>query len=60
MQWLGIVIFVILACFVTWLLVDTIIYVIKRVKEKKRAKRGDLRLDNGEKVIDNDTTDDYE
>lgn len=38
MQWLGIVIFVVLACFVTWLLIDTIIYVVKKVKMKKAKK----------------------
>lgn len=48
MQWLGIVIFVVLACFVTWLLVDTVIHCIKRVKEKKAKKN--------KEIIDNDTT----
>ena len=48
MQWLGIVIFVILAIFVTWLVIDTIIYVVKKVKDKKKKQKVD--------VIDNETT----
>lgn len=41
MQWLGIVIFVVLACFVTWLVIDTVIYVVKKVKMKKAKKLED-------------------
>ena len=45
MKVVGIVIFVLLACFVTWLVVDTVIYIVKKVKAKKQDKN------------DNETTD---
>ena len=45
MKVVSIVIFSLLALFVMWLVVDTVIYIIKRVKEKKKQK------------VDNETTD---
>lgn len=44
----SIIIFVILAIFVTWLVVDTILYTIKRVKVKKLKKQSEKN------IIDND------
>lgn len=58
MNVVSIIVFVVLACFVTWLVIDTIIYCVKKIKAKKRAKRGGMRLDCGEEIVNNDTTDD--
>lgn len=44
----SIIIFVILALFVTWLVVDTILYTIKKVKAKK------LKEQSKENIIEND------
>lgn len=46
MKVVGIIIFVALALFVTWLVVDTVIYIVKKVKDKKKNKE-----------IKNETTD---
>lgn len=51
MQVVGIIIFVVLAIFVTWLLIDTIIHCVKRVKEKKARKNKEVK-----DVVDNETT----
>lgn len=48
MNVLGIIIFVILAIFVTWLVIDTIIYCVKKIKAKKNKKNVE--------VVDNETT----
>lgn len=48
MKVVGIILFVALAFLVTWLVVDTVIYAVKRVKEKKA---------NEKKENINDTTD---
>lgn len=39
MNVVGIIIFSLLAVFVTWLVIDTTIYVVKKVKEKKAKKK---------------------
>lgn len=46
MKVVSIVIFSLLAVFVTWLVVDTVIYIIKRVKEKKKQKVDNETIDN--------------
>ena len=46
MKVVGIIIFVLLACFVTWLVVDTVIYIIKKVKAKKQDKNVNETTDN--------------
>lgn len=38
MKVVGIIVFVVLAIFVTWLVIDTIRYTIKKVQEKKARK----------------------
>lgn len=39
MNVVSIVLFVILAIFVTWLVIDTVIYVVKKVKAKRLKKK---------------------
>lgn len=38
MQVVGIVLFSLLALFVVWLVIDTTIYIVKKVKSKKQSK----------------------
>lgn len=38
MNVVGIVMICILGAFVTWLTIDTIIYIVKRAKQRKKAK----------------------
>lgn len=39
MQVVGIIIFAVLAIFVTWLVIDTVLYTVKKVKQKKAKKK---------------------
>lgn len=51
MNW-AIVVFIVMAIFVGWLVVDTIIYTIKKVKEKKsrKNKEVEVKTDSTDKV----------
>ena len=39
MNVVGWIIFIVICAFTTWLLVDTIIWIVKRIKAKKEAKQ---------------------
>lgn len=39
MSVLGVIIFVLVAGLTTWLLIDTIIWIVRRVKDKKKIKQ---------------------
>lgn len=51
MKVVAIIIFSLLALFVTWLVIDTVIYVVKKVKQKKLEKtiKKDDEVINGDK-----------
>lgn len=45
MQVVGYVLFGLLACFVLWFAIDTIVVVVKKVKAKKEKKKQDSNSD---------------